>query len=109
MKKQSTDLHLLDGETFRYIAPEQVPVQYGGLSRREGEQEFTSADTATEETIKPSSKHTVEFPVTEVTQDFLFLNQIQFSTFISESTTVYVQTCETDCDYEFFRGSLYGK
>lgn len=51
--------------TIRYIVPEQVPVQYGGLSR-EGEQEFTIADSATEDTVKPASKHTVEFPVTEV-------------------------------------------
>ncbi|GMI85108.1 hypothetical protein HRI_002180100 [Hibiscus trionum] len=49
---------------FRYIAPEQVPVQYGGLSR-EGEQEFTVADAATEDIIKPATKHTVEFPITE--------------------------------------------
>ncbi|XP_007020114.2 PREDICTED: patellin-3 [Theobroma cacao] len=49
---------------FRYIAPEQVPVQYGGLSR-EGEQEFTVADAVTEVTIKPSTKHTVEFPINE--------------------------------------------
>lgn len=49
---------------FKYIAPEQVPVQYGGLSR-EGEQEFTTAEAAREEIIKPSSKQTVEFPVTE--------------------------------------------
>ncbi|OMO78814.1 Cellular retinaldehyde binding/alpha-tocopherol transport [Corchorus olitorius] len=49
---------------FRYIAPEQVPVQYGGLSR-EGEQEFTVADAVTEVTIKPASKHCVEFPITE--------------------------------------------
>ncbi|KAB2048798.1 hypothetical protein ES319_A13G134300v1 [Gossypium barbadense] len=48
---------------FRYIAPEQVPVQYGGLSR-DGEQEFTVADAATEVTIKPATKHSVEFPVT---------------------------------------------
>lgn len=94
-EKESTKFVLLGGETFRYIAPEQVPVQYGGLSR-EGEQEFTTADPATEETIKPSSKHTVEFPVTEVTQDFPFSksNSIQY---FSESTiVVYVQTCETD-------------
>ncbi|PHU08195.1 Patellin-1 [Capsicum chinense] len=51
---------------FRYIVPEQVPVQYGGLSR-EGEHEFTIADPATEDTIKPASKHTIEFPVTEKT------------------------------------------
>ncbi|CAL5439074.1 unnamed protein product [Camellia sinensis] len=49
---------------FKYTAPEQVPVQYGGLSR-DGEQEFTTADVVTEETIKPASKHTVEFPVSE--------------------------------------------
>ncbi|KAE8733462.1 Patellin-5 [Hibiscus syriacus] len=48
----------------KYIAPEQVPVQYGGLSR-EGEQEFADADAATEEIIKPATKHTVEFPITE--------------------------------------------
>ncbi|KAJ9145937.1 hypothetical protein P3X46_028264 [Hevea brasiliensis] len=49
---------------FRYIAPEQVPVQYGGLSR-EGEQEFTVADSATEVIIKPTTKHTVEFSFSE--------------------------------------------
>ncbi|XP_061362829.1 patellin-3-like [Gastrolobium bilobum] len=49
---------------FKYIAPELVPVQYGGLSR-EGEQEFTNADPVTEVTIKPATKHTVEFPVSE--------------------------------------------
>ncbi|KAI7756186.1 hypothetical protein M8C21_032392 [Ambrosia artemisiifolia] len=50
---------------FKYIAPELVPVQYGGLSR-EGEQEFTSGDAVTEEIIKPATKHTVDIPVTEV-------------------------------------------
>ncbi|TKY68055.1 Patellin-3 protein [Spatholobus suberectus] len=50
---------------FKYIAPELVPVQYGGLSR-EGEQEFTTADpVVTEVTIKPATKHAVEFPVSE--------------------------------------------
>ncbi|CAH9112908.1 unnamed protein product [Cuscuta europaea] len=51
---------------FKYIAPEQVPVQYGGLSR-EGDYEFNTADASTEDTIKPTSKHTIEFPVTENT------------------------------------------
>ncbi|KAE8677353.1 Patellin-3 [Hibiscus syriacus] len=46
------------------IAPEHVPVQYGGLSR-EAEQEFAVADAATEDTIKPATKHTVEFPIAE--------------------------------------------
>ncbi|KAB2083676.1 hypothetical protein ES319_A05G284800v1 [Gossypium barbadense] len=49
---------------FKYIAPEQVPVQYGGLSR-EGEQEFSVADAVTEVTIKPAAKHSVEFLITE--------------------------------------------
>ncbi|CAH9085092.1 unnamed protein product [Cuscuta epithymum] len=49
---------------FKYVAPEQVPVQYGGLSR-EGDYDFTTRDPATEEYIKPTCKHTVEFPVTE--------------------------------------------
>lgn len=49
---------------FKYIAPELVPVQYGGLSR-EGEQEFTSTDSVTEEIIKPATKHTIEFPAPE--------------------------------------------
>ncbi|KAK2999292.1 hypothetical protein RJ639_024109 [Escallonia herrerae] len=52
---------------FKYIAPELVPVQYGGLSR-EGEQEFSTVDPATEETIKPATKHTVEFPISEACQ-----------------------------------------
>ncbi|XP_073143837.1 patellin-3-like [Henckelia pumila] len=49
---------------FKYLAPEQVPVQYGGLSK-DGEQDFTSADAAIEETIKPASKHTIELAITE--------------------------------------------
>lgn len=55
----------------RYIAPELVPIQYGGLSR-EGEQEFTTSDPVTEVTIKPASKHAVEFPVSEVTDHSFF-------------------------------------
>ncbi|XP_022155230.1 patellin-3-like, partial [Momordica charantia] len=49
---------------FKYVAPEQVPVQYGGLSR-EGEQEFSTEDPVTEVAIKPATKHTVEFPISE--------------------------------------------
>lgn len=49
----------------RYIAPEQVPVQFGGLFK-EDDPEFTTSDAVTELTIKPSSKETVEIPVTEV-------------------------------------------
>ncbi|EPS65885.1 hypothetical protein M569_08890, partial [Genlisea aurea] len=49
---------------FKYIAPEQLPVQYGGLSK-EGDAEFSSADSAVEEIIKPASKHAIEIPVSE--------------------------------------------
>jgi hypothetical protein len=49
---------------FKYITPEQVPINYGGHSR-EGEQEFTTDESITEITIKPASKHTVEIPVSE--------------------------------------------
>ncbi|XP_076949387.1 patellin-3-like [Bidens hawaiensis] len=49
---------------FKYISPELVPVQYGGLSR-EGEQEFTSSDLATEDIIKPSCEHVIELAVSE--------------------------------------------
>ncbi|XP_042509402.1 patellin-3-like [Macadamia integrifolia] len=49
---------------FKYIAPEQVPVQYGGLSR-EGEQEFSTAYPVSEVTIKPTTKHIVDIPVSE--------------------------------------------
>lgn len=52
---------------FGYVAPEQVPIQYGGLSKVGGEdQEFTTADPATEISIKPTSKHTVEIPFSEM-------------------------------------------
>ncbi|MED6158853.1 hypothetical protein PIB30_036848 [Stylosanthes scabra] len=49
---------------FKYIAPEQVPLQYGGLSR-DGEQEFGTAHPVTEVTIKPATKQTVEFSFAE--------------------------------------------
>ncbi|KAG0540365.1 hypothetical protein BDA96_03G402600 [Sorghum bicolor] len=49
---------------FRYIAPEQVPVQFGGLFKVD-DPEFTTSDIVTELTIKPSSKETIEIPVTE--------------------------------------------
>ncbi|KAG2713422.1 hypothetical protein I3760_04G176200 [Carya illinoinensis] len=50
------------GTLSRYIAPEQVPIKYGGLSK---DGEFGTTDAANEITIRPAAKHTVEFPVTE--------------------------------------------
>ncbi|KAE9604203.1 hypothetical protein Lal_00001884 [Lupinus albus] len=47
---------------IRYIAPEQLQVKYGGLSK---DGEFVSNDVVTEITVRPAAKHTAEFPVTE--------------------------------------------
>ncbi|XP_074273347.1 patellin-3-like [Silene latifolia] len=52
---------------FKYIAPEHVPVQYGGHSKT-GETEFTSADSITEVTIKPNSIYPIEFAFSEATE-----------------------------------------
>ncbi|RLN00552.1 hypothetical protein C2845_PM06G20870 [Panicum miliaceum] len=49
---------------FRYIAPEQVPVQFSGLYK-EDDTEFSTSDAVTELTVKPSSKETIEIPATE--------------------------------------------
>ncbi|URE28289.1 hypothetical protein MUK42_06666 [Musa troglodytarum] len=49
---------------FKYIAPEQVPVQFGGLSK-ENDPDFSTAEAVTEITIKPSMKQAIEIPVTE--------------------------------------------
>ncbi|PKA51727.1 Patellin-3 [Apostasia shenzhenica] len=49
---------------FKYIAPEQVPVQYGGLSK-ENDPDFTISDPVDEIIIKPSSKHIIELPAIE--------------------------------------------
>lgn len=48
---------------FRYISPEQVPVQFGGLHSIKGS-EFTISDAVAEINIKPSSSHTIEIQVT---------------------------------------------
>ncbi|KAL2553304.1 patellin-3-like [Forsythia ovata] len=47
---------------FKYIAAEQVPTQYGGLSK---DGDFGTADSVTEIILRPSAKHIVEFPVTQ--------------------------------------------
>lgn len=52
----------------RYILPEQVPIQYGGLSVDycDCNPEFTIADPVTEVIIKPAIKQTVEIIIYEV-------------------------------------------
>ncbi|XP_042473128.1 patellin-3-like [Zingiber officinale] len=49
---------------IKCIAPEQIPVQFGGLSK-ENDPDFSIADAVTEVTIKPSTKHVIEIPVIE--------------------------------------------
>ncbi|KAF8106305.1 hypothetical protein N665_0144s0016 [Sinapis alba] len=52
---------------FKYISPEHVPVQYGGLSvdNCDCNSDFTPEDTATEITVKPTTKQTVEIIIYE--------------------------------------------
>ncbi|KAG7592637.1 CRAL-TRIO lipid binding domain [Arabidopsis thaliana x Arabidopsis arenosa] len=47
---------------FKYVAPEVVPVKYGGLSK---ESPFTVEDGVTEAVIKSTSKYTIDLPATE--------------------------------------------
>eukprot|EP00252_Welwitschia_mirabilis_P027671 TRINITY_DN955_c0_g1_i1.p1 TRINITY_DN955_c0_g1~~TRINITY_DN955_c0_g1_i1.p1 ORF type:complete len:607 (+),score=128.82 TRINITY_DN955_c0_g1_i1:305-2125(+) len=49
---------------FKYISPEFVPIQYGGLSR-DNDTVFSAADGGVQELIvKPNEKHLLEFPAT---------------------------------------------
>lgn len=52
----------------RYISPEQVPIQYGGLSVDycDCNPEFSISDPVTEVNIKPGTKQTVEIIIYEV-------------------------------------------
>uniref|UniRef100_A0A804QQE3 Patellin-5 n=1 Tax=Zea mays TaxID=4577 RepID=A0A804QQE3_MAIZE len=49
---------------FRYVAPEQVPVQFGDLYK-EDDTEFSASNAVIKLIVKPSSKETVEVPATE--------------------------------------------
>jgi len=53
---------------YRYISPEQVPVQYGGLSVDpcDCNPDFSLEDSASEITVKPGTKQTVEIIIYEV-------------------------------------------
>ncbi|KAK7404218.1 hypothetical protein VNO78_04910 [Psophocarpus tetragonolobus] len=53
---------------FKYISPEQVPVQYGGLSVDfcDCNPDFTTSDPVTVIPIKPSTKQTVEIAIHEI-------------------------------------------
>lgn len=46
----------------RYIAPEQVPVKYGGLSKDTP----LTQETITEAIVKPAANYTIELPASEV-------------------------------------------
>uniref|UniRef100_A0A0D6R5T7 CRAL-TRIO domain-containing protein n=1 Tax=Araucaria cunninghamii TaxID=56994 RepID=A0A0D6R5T7_ARACU len=62
---------------FKYISPEYVPVQYGGLSR-ENDSEFTAAEGGvSEQIVKAGAKQTVEIPITEVGSTVLWDLSVQ--------------------------------
>ncbi|KAK7312060.1 hypothetical protein VNO77_35603 [Canavalia gladiata] len=52
---------------FKYISPEQVPIQYGGLAVDfcDCNPDFTMSDPVTEVPIKPTTKQTVEIAIYE--------------------------------------------
>lgn len=50
---------------FKYFSPEQVPVQYGGLSRV-NDPDFSAAEDGVSEAILKSGKQVIEIPATEV-------------------------------------------
>lgn len=52
----------------RYISPEQVPIQYGGLSVDfcDCNPDFSMSDPVTEIPLKPNTKQTVEIAIYEV-------------------------------------------
>ena len=57
----------------RYVSPEHVPIQYGGLSVDycDCNPEFTIDDPAAVVTVKPATKQTVEIIVNEVLYIYL--------------------------------------
>ena len=59
---------------YRYISPEQVPVQYGGLSVDpcDCNPDFSLDDPASEVTVKPGTKPTVEIIIYEVSAFYAF-------------------------------------
>ncbi|MCL7031027.1 hypothetical protein MKW94_019743 [Papaver nudicaule] len=49
---------------LKYIAPEYIPVQYGGL-KRENDQEFTPSDQVSDATVEGGTIETIKFPISE--------------------------------------------
>lgn len=54
----------------RYIAPENIPVQYGGLKRDDDVEFPEEGDKASEMTIRGGGIGTIGIPVTEVLANF---------------------------------------
>jgi len=65
----------------RYISPEQVPVQYGGLSVDfcDCNPDFTMSDPVTEIPIKPTTKQTVEIAIYEVCLHLQLFFQLHYT------------------------------
>lgn len=51
----------------RYIAGEEIPVEYGGL-KRENDPDFSTNDGVSDVTVKAGSTETIEIPIAEVSQ-----------------------------------------
>lgn len=50
---------------LKFIAPEHLPVRYGGLKRDDDDDDFSPADKASELNIRGNTAATIEFPVAE--------------------------------------------
>lgn len=57
-------------KTKRYIAPENIPIQYGGLKREDDVEFPEGGDKASEMTIRGGGIGTIGIPVTEVLANF---------------------------------------
>lgn len=57
--------NLLGNLPKRFVEPEELPAQYGGLKREE-DGDFTPEDKASRLKVKPSTNACIEIPVAEV-------------------------------------------
>lgn len=65
-------MSLLYGKKCRYVAAEEIPIEYGGL-RRENDPEFSIKDTALEVSVKAGATETIEIAAPEVIEQCLLI------------------------------------
>ncbi|RWV90729.1 hypothetical protein BHE74_00029258 [Ensete ventricosum] len=88
-------LDLLQDNYPEFAAKQQVPVQFGGLSK-ENDTDFSTADAVIETTIKPSTKQAIQIPVTEVGKFFFSFplpNHLTFRLCCGLDRTATLQSC----------------